>query len=52
MTAPKLYRCPKCKQTIVVDVPAVVTCVKCARDMQPLKGETLSHDSFQKGLQA
>ena len=67
MTDPGVYRCPKCKQTIVVSSPAEVMCVKCARDMQPFPGETsrdtlraedplgggkVLRGTFQKALQA
>lgn len=28
-----LYRCPKCKQAVLVAIPASVTCVRCAKPM-------------------
>ena len=52
MTDPGIYRCPKCKQTIVADIPAVVVCLKCARDMEPFPGETYSRDNYPDALDA
>ena len=34
---PALYRCGKCKLSVVVTVEARVTCVKCARAMKAIR---------------
>jgi hypothetical protein len=34
MTTPSLYRCPKCRNVVVVSLPAEVRCLRCAKLMR------------------
>jgi DNA-directed RNA polymerase subunit RPC12/RpoP len=49
MTSPKLYRCTKCSNTVIIELEAEVLCLRCARAMEPV-GEKLSRDNFSEDL--